>query len=180
MEALLQEYYGHIICTLNLSANMTNWIENNPISIESLHNMAKYIEETPDVNVHGIIFNYNEEGRLHSKHLGDRYEPAITIPDEYTDYYYLFDGQIKDCIHPFHIVENDKVVYYSTERIKLELPIVINGHELIYNLGDSNCPLIEGYRSGIVESADYLGVNFKLHDYIEGCDDPLLPFKFAD
>ena len=145
-----------------------------------LHTLAQEIKEFD-----GITFNYNEEGRLHSKYLGDRYEPAIIIQCfQFILYYYLFDGEIKDCVHPFSIIIYDarkQIEYYSSERIKQKLPIGIFISNTIafetYNMGDLK-PLLEGYKSERVEIkiTDYPEQDYTLHD----CMEPALSFKFAD
>ena len=166
---------------------MINNIERKEITFTSsikpcsdyLHKIARKLKDQND-----IIFNYNEEGKLHSRYLGDRYEPAIILQyHNCSVYYYLFDGEIKDCIHPVsvQIIDTTKWInYYSSERIKQELPvgIHINGYNVIefYNIDDLK-PLLEGYKSEWVEriTADYPEQDYTLHNCME-----LMSFKFAD
>ena len=147
----------------------------------SLHKLVQEIGCQP-----GMTFNYNEEGRLHSQYLGDRYEPAIIIQYHNSSvyYYYLFDGEIKDCIHPFNIKIYTKtkiIEYYLNERIKQELPTSIHiDHSTVtefYN-GCYLKPVLKGYKHGAVtfNIADYPERDYFLHDYME----PPMPFKFAD
>lgn len=122
-------------------------------------------------------FNYNEDGKLHSKYLGDRYEPAIIISNtRFIGRYYLFDGIIRDCVHPFYLfidINTVKVLYYSTERIKTDQPIYIT-------IDGASATESYNHRKYRTVHNNYTGIDFTLHDYIEGCDDPLLPFKFVD
>ena len=147
---------------------------------DGLHTLAQETE-----GFDGITFKYNEEGRLHSKYLGDRYEPAIIIQRCYSAYYYLFDGEIKDCVHPFSITLYDSesiIRYYSSERIKQGLPTTITDYRshvlLIYN-GHTSIPLMAGYKHGSESITNHAKQNYLLHD----CMDPFIsfmPFKFAD
>ena len=145
-----------------------------------LHKIVQEVEDLSDVTL-----NFNENGRLHSKYLGDRYEPAIIIQySQFTIYYYLFDGEIKDCVHPFSIdicAAERHITYYSSERIKQELPIYIMEDETavaeIYN-GYNPEPLIAGYKHGraAIDIANYPAQDYFLHDLME----PPTLFKFAD
>ena len=145
-----------------------------------LHELAQEVEGLSD-----IIFNYNEKGRLHSKYLDNRYEPAITLHSAgLSEYYYLFDGEIKDCVHPLNITISDNgkfIEYYSSERIQKELPTQINKQRLVvfesYN-GRQLTPLLEGYKHGEfkIAIADYPKQNYFRHD----CMEPIPQFKFAD
>ena len=134
----------------------------------------------------GITLNFNKEGKLHSRYLGDRYEPATIVQYcGYSAYYYLFDGEIKDCIHPFSIsIHRSKryIRYYSSERIKQELPIEIYIDKEFevqetYNRIELY-PLIEGYKYGrvVIDIDNYPKQDYFLHD----CMESLMPFKFAD
>ena len=146
-----------------------------------LHKFIREVEGLSD-----ITFNFNEEGRLHSKYLGDRYEPAIIVRDPHYGhgpiYYYLFDGEIKDCVHPFSIeISRSKkiITYYSSERIKQELPVnIIENKTNVIEIYNKYGPwlLMLGYKHGIVEIniADYVKQDYTLHDCME------LRFKFAD
>ena len=146
---------------------------------ESLHGFIQTIKNA------NIKFNYNEEGRLHSKYLEDRYEPAIIIRYvDHTIYYYLFDGEIKDCIHPFTIIKYFNgplynVLYYSSERIEQGLPIKIREtfEEVTHHCCvDSTLIADSLFACGsIVNYKDYVKQDYTLHD----CMTPQL-FKFAD
>ena len=122
MDKFLDHCYGHIITDI---LNVTCSFDRSNKSSESLHKLIK------TVNSNRIECNYNEEGLLHSKYLDDRYEPAITIRFGFmVMYYYLFDGEIKDCVHPFSVkkysrVETFYIVLYYSERIEQDLPIKI-------------------------------------------------------
>ena len=179
MEAYSQELYRCIIRQIASKISGRKPSEVVPCSA-SLH---KLIHEIKDRSV--VVLNFNKEGRLHSKYLDDRYEPAIMLHYYgYLVFYYLFDGEIKDCIHPFNIEmrSTEKYIsYYSSERIKQELPIEICIQEYfvaeIYNDYNSET-LIKGYKSGKVKIsiADYPKQNYTLHN----CMELALPFKFAD
>ena len=146
---------------------------------ESLHDFIQTIKNA------NIKFNYNEEGRLHSKYLEDRYEPAIII--KYAGsmrYYYLFDGEIKDCIHPFIVVKYFNrplynVRYYSSERIEQRLPIEI--FEIFsklrrYCFVDSASIAKNLFSLGsIIDDGDYVKQDYVLHDCMES-----QLFKFVD
>ena len=147
---------------------------------ESLHALIK------TVNIDDIKFNYNEEGLLHSRYLEDRYEPAITIINKFEIiYYYLFDGKIKDCVHPFKVEEySDKttftVGYYSSERIAQDLPFKIceySENVLKYYYTGFDLSIAEGpfSRHIVVAINDYEKQDYTLHD----CMEPQL-FKFVD
>ena len=74
--------------------------------------------------------NLNEDGLLHSAYNENHYEPAITFREgERITYYWLFNGEIKDCKHPFMIHtykgQITVVTYYSLERIYANQPINI-------------------------------------------------------
>ena len=145
-----------------------------------LHKLAREVE-----GLGNVTFNFNEEGRLHSKYLGDRYEPAIILQcHDSSIYYYLFDGEIKDCVHPFIIdisTTEKYITYYSSERIKQELPVTIIKEETtvieIYNEYNSES-LLAGHKNRRVniDISDYLEQNYFLHD----CMERALSFKFAD
>ena len=67
--------------------------------------------------------NLNEDGLLHSTYNGMHYEPAIIFKgDVHVKCYWMFDGKIKDCLHPFSIdVAYSRIIdiqYYSSERIQ--------------------------------------------------------------
>ena len=67
--------------------------------------------------------NLNENGLLHSTYNGTHYEPAIIQKyNKHLIYYWMFDGKIKDCLHPFMIhTFCDKIIdihYYSSDRIQ--------------------------------------------------------------
>ena len=179
MDVYLRELYRRIIYDITVKV-----YENTPCvgmkDSTSLHELVQEVEGLSD-----IIFNFNEEGRLHSKYSGDRYEPAIIIVFRHLSvYYYLFDGEIKDCIHPFSIQITKQIIhidYYSSDRIEQELPISIIKSKVevdeTYNQYKLN-PLLARYKSGSVKikTAKYPKQDYFLHD----CMEPLMPFKFAD
>lgn len=73
----------------------------------------------------------NEDGLLHSYYTGSYYEPAIIYTcDELKNLYWIFNGEIRDCDHPFMISIVDgrirKIIYYSSDRIKTNKPINID------------------------------------------------------
>ena len=181
MEVYLRDLYYCLIIDIDDNTKSYKDDENTyPRCSAGLH---KRVQEIEDLN--SITLNYNEEGRLHSKYLGDRYEPAIILRyRNRSTYYYLFDGEIKDCIHPVSITTCDigkHIEYYSSERIKQELPIGIREDAFsateTYNEYNSET-LIAGYKSERVEIniADYPKQDYLLHD----CMEPALQFKFAD
>ena len=153
----IEECYDKLTTDMLMCSTISHWTQcRSPVA---LNNFMRKVEIAPPEPGYTLNFNYNEEGNLHSKYLGNRYEPAIVIScDRFTIFYYLFDGTIKDCIHPFYILIYKagctKIKYYSTERISTNHPVVT-----------------ETYTSND---------DLTLHDYIEGCDNPLLPFKFVD
>lgn len=71
------------------------------------------------------VYNYKDE-LLHSEYLEDRYKPAIILyrSGYAIAYVYLFDGEIRDCVHPC-IIHRDRIEYYSSERIEQDEPIHI-------------------------------------------------------
>ena len=180
MDGYLQILYKWII--MDIAENIGSHESKHEYTLcsDGLH---KFVQEVKGLS--NAIFNFNEEGRLHSKYLGDRYEPAIILHFHYCPtYYYLFDGEIKDCVHPFNVQISPirkRITYYSSERIKQELPIGIYEEEFvvfkIYNDFNSY-PLIEGYKKGGVriDITGYVKQDYLLHD----CMEPLMPFKFAD
>ena len=178
MDVYLQDLYEWILADIE---NVTcSYVDEENVYSRCSAGLHKRVQEIEDLN--GITLNFNEEGRLHSKYLDDRYEPAIIIQRRYSVYYYLFDGEIKDCIHPFSVeiyTIGKRIDYYSSERIKQELPIIIREEETnvveTYNEYNSE-KLIAGYKSGSVEIniADYVKQDYFLHN----CMEPV--FKFAD
>ena len=125
----------------------------------------------------GISVNRNEEGRLHSRYLGDRYEPAVIVHHDTstTYYYYLFDGEIKDRIHPFsvtkyHVIHTVK--YYSSDRIEQGLPITISEchtHVTMFYNSSMCIPIIKkGYRNAKekISLDNYTKQDYTLH-YME-------------
>lgn len=73
-------------------------------------------------------YTLNENGRFHSNYAGTHYEPAIIIRGECrVRYFWLFDGNIKDCTHPYYIEimygTLSAIVYYSSERIHNQQPL---------------------------------------------------------
>lgn len=84
---------------------------------ESMEDVHNYIVSNPDNN---LIYNLNENG-LHSRYMGTYYEPAVIKQTENGKVlFWLFDGDILDCDHPFCIVieygKVSEIKYYSTER----------------------------------------------------------------
>lgn len=76
-------------------------------------------------------YNLNEDGVLHSTYNENHYEPAITYRDrKIITYWWLFNGEIKDCSHPFmiHTFEGQiiNIGYYSLEKIQTNQPIAIS------------------------------------------------------
>ena len=135
-----------------------------------------------------VTFNYNEEGQLHSKYLEDKYEPAVSVQHNCSiTYYYLFDGEIKDCIHPFSVTKfthtaSCEVLYYSSERIEKKMPVRICEYECenlmgvyYYNPSGTTLLQISCGRYVKIDMAGYARRDYILHAYME----PLL-FKFAD
>ena len=179
MDDYLQELYECIISSIAYKTGVCKPGEIMPCSA-SLHKLVHEIKDQSSVTL-----NFNEEGRLHSKYLGDRYEPAVIVQRHNSSiYYYLFDGEIKDCIHPFSVeiyAAEKYIEYYSSERIKQELPIYIREEEFIlteiYNEYFSK-PMLAEYKHGKfkIKTTDYQKKNYFLHYYMELA----LPFKFAD
>ena len=96
---------------------------NNSTSEEEIYNSIK---DNPKYTC-----NLNEDGLLHSTYNGTHYEPAIIYKcASRLNYYWMFDGKIKDCLHPFSIgVIDDQMVhieFYSSEIIKSNNPVFIN------------------------------------------------------
>jgi len=125
----------------------------------------------------------NEHGNIHSKYLGDRYEPAIVYKTgELMIYSYMFDGDFKDCIHPTVLIYyEDKLVesyYYSSERIQNGKYIHTNESLSYYNcyydiIDDKLVEILEEYES---KKVDNELINFSLL-----CKEMTQPtFKFAD
>ena len=181
MDGYLQFLYKQIIDNIATETNLYSSKDRYTRCSDGLHKLVQKVER-----LRNVIFNFNEEGRLHSKYLDDRYEPAVILHNRNSSvYYYLFDGEIKDCIHPFSIKIRRSINiidYYSSERIKQELPIYILEDEKttvikIYN-GYGSEPFIEGYKHGEVKIniADCVRQNYLLHD----CMEPSSSFKFVD
>ena len=131
MDVYLMYLYRRII--YDIANKLSGYIPRELIPLipcsAGLHILAQEIK-----GFDGITFNYNEDGRLHSKYLDDRYEPAVIIHNQSTTYYYLFDGKIKNCMHPFSIkiyTDVKYIKYYSSERIEQELPIYIIEEKLL-------------------------------------------------
>lgn len=190
MDIYLERCYGSILYTLAGILSLPNGnIETATNGPDSVREIVRRIEIGPTVNGYTFKFNYNENGDLHSKYLGDRHEPAITISCfNIKQLYYLSNGVILDCIHPFSILvinENEiNVTYYSTERIVNEQPINIEicGRAIeSYNYNHDVNDLLDGYYSGDKMVGNiYNNIDFTLHDYIEDYNAPLLLFKFVD
>jgi len=65
---------------------------------------------------------------LNSIYVNDHYEPAVIYKSgDSTTYYWLFDGDIRDCSHPFRVICSEtkviSVMYYSSDRIKEGKPL---------------------------------------------------------
>lgn len=187
MEALLQDYYTILFGAIKCATIAVLDDDYLPCA-EGLHELIQPIIDA-DADHDYITFNFNEAGKLHSRYLEDRYEPAIIIcrTGVIQHYFYLFDGKIKDCIHPLFITKSDidstdnicQVVYYSSERITEGLPISIfmfqNRVQMYYNLHESRI-IIRGNRLGVetIDMSDYIEKDYSLHD----CMEP--PFIFVD
>ena len=180
MDDYLQDIYSWIFCDIVGKTSGYEPATFIPCSA-GLHELVQKIKDR-----NGITLNFNEEGKLHSRYLGNRYEPAIIVQRrDISIYHYLFDGEIKDCIHPVSIkIDGSKkyIRYYSSERIKQELPIKIYITKTEFQVfetynGLELCPFIEGYKHEmvIIDIADYPEQDYTLHD----CMEPM-SFKFAD
>jgi len=143
---------------------------------------------------------YHMEEDLTYKYVDGKYLPAVTYMDgPHTTHFWLFDGEIKDCDHPFCVtLENDgegtdfivSIVYYSTDRVINNMPIEIfnNGYEH-YNLYDQYRPIIitDGGFTGIREphqSNIYETANIKPGEISPECEEfyeySYFKLKFAD
>ena len=191
MDVYLRDLYEQIFVDISDKTYICIDEEEYPRCSDGLSTLVQKIESRND-----MMFIFNKEGRLHSQYLNDGYEPAITLHNRNRSiYYYLFDGEIKDCIHPFAVeitnynhpldveiyITEKNITYYSSERIKQELPMKITEDETTvfetYNQYSLE-PLIKGYKSGSVEIniAGCIKQNYFLHD----CMEQALLFKFAD
>jgi len=91
---------------------------------------------------------------------------------EYIHYYYLYDGEIKDCEHPFCIIrgEDDEVVetvYYSSQRIRSGLPVrIIEEYKKIsyYNTIEGYGTILEGYEMRVLHETNPNYMSFGLFD----------------
>lgn len=134
---------------------------------ENVEDMARHINDHPN-----YIINRNEEGKVHSRYLGDRYEPAIIHRyNRVEKHYYIFDGEILDCDHPFRIVYLEgnitAVEYYSSERIKEYKPsyINLNLNFRLYNaylLGRDVKPVLKSYLHKMIKGTEQN--DYALHD----------------
>lgn len=177
MDVYRRSLYKSLIYDILRDIPRLDTVEAEPCSA-GLHKLTRAI-----LYRNGMTFNYNAEGRLHSRYLGDRYEPAIILhSSNYTRYYYLFDGEIKDCIHPFSVrvqLERKRIIYYSSERIKQRLPIRIHIDRLVTEIYNHDFePILAGYKYGKIkiELAKYAEQDYTLHS----CMEPIPQFKFAD
>lgn len=96
-------------------------------------------------------FNLNENGNLHSDYVNGYYEPAIIRVHNNTTYlYWLFDGKIVDCEHPFH-VSIDKVIteveYFSSSRIRNNKAINMSQKVSYYNLFMGEYKILDEYKA---------------------------------
>ena len=160
----------------------------NRTSEESIYN---YTKSDP-----AYTCNLNEDGLLHSTYNGDHYEPAITwCQDDETIYYWLFDGKIKDCLHPFEISVCNKQItyirYYSSERIQTNQPIFIHNGAFCMPYEEYNT-----YFDWFIYKDKVLDIKYKhgKKTYLNGhnnnisttsegyplCDEMEAHFKFAD
>jgi len=143
-----------------------------------------------DEYIDDCITNRNEEGKLHSKYLGDRYEPALIIKDKKygtLTHIYLFDGEIVDCTHPtiigYYRNEIYYIRYYSSERIRIGLPIYCDGVSEFYNRypkEDNMVKILEEYDSYSITKR-WCESGFEGFSLL--CDEMDLPtfrFTFAD
>jgi len=154
--------------------------------IDSQH---KTIQELDDAMKYNDDFetNRNEEGKLHSKYLGDSYEPAIIYyADEMETRVYLFDGDIKDCIHPTIVTYFEETIvfveYYSTERIENGEPIYLSEKYTLYNsyfykgYETEWTKLLPEYKAKKVNKNMLNSFSLLCNEMIE----PVFKFKFAD
>ena len=142
--------------------------------------------------------NLNEDGLLHSNYNGTHYKPAIIYCQGTRKmYFWMFNGIIKDCEHPFIISINDNLIvdihYYSSDRIRTDQPIIINYinyftpflmyNEYINQATGKNIKILNGeYKYGMLFKVSEYDRNkimftsewYPLWDEIEP------PFKFAD
>jgi len=162
---------------------------------------ASDIIELKEMVKHNIKLHYMQED-LNSEYVDGRYKPAVIFDDNYGNgyykrYFWLFDGDIKDCDHPFYIQtgENDEIIcimYYSTDRIKNSKPIKISSISSCFTWCVYNC--YSSVDKKILEEYDYETdyVDFSIHELAEieqGQISPLceefaeelsFKFKFAD
>lgn len=171
MEEYKTHLYGRIFKLLELNHSPKRW------NSAGLHKSVKRLDN--------VKCNY-KDGLLHSEYMGDRYEPAIIIHHHiHVTYVYLFDGDIRDCIHPC-IVHIDHVEYYSSERIKQNEPIHIDrrllftkynvyGNSIKIDKEHSSCCKIYKYTGNCVGLSEEEWIKYTTHDSLEVCN-----FKFAD
>lgn len=103
------------------------------------------------------MYNLNANGRLHSNYMEGYYEPAIiNRVGTYMHLYYLFDGEIVDCAHPFYVVVNLGVVhmveYFSSNRIQNNEAICIyidNGRYIGRYNSTIEGVILDGYEDDI-------------------------------
>jgi len=133
-----------------------------------------------------ITINRNEYGQLHSKYLDDRYEPAISFKSTYRQHdYYLFDGDIKDCVHPicvkYYRGQVIQVIYYSSERIKRGEPNIITNSYAFYNRYNDFKTIIDGYESKLIGCEEKISYCNLLDGFSLLCEEmDIFKFRFAD
>lgn len=158
----------------------------------------QYLLSNIDFGYPPEIRNTNENG-LHSYFTGSYYEPALVLILNHTHIYWFFDGEIRDCEHPFHIIllENTlcRIVYYSSERIRSSKPVVVNFNQfdsqILYNCyrlcrpgfqGHEYCIILEGINKNICANAinipDHLFTSEFYPLYDRMAED--IALKFAD
>lgn len=143
MDEFLQECYAELIASLASIACVRNTAGLSELVESIIH------QEYGDYGKPDAPFSLDfVDGKLHSVTI--RPEPGVTKN------YYLFEGEICDNPHPFMVYSEynyTRTVYYSSERIENDEPIVIINNkkhetvELIYNKYNSIDPIIDCYTS---------------------------------
>ena len=134
--------------------------------------------------------NLNEDGLLHSNYTGTHYEPAIIyrLMGSVT-YYWLFNGNIKDCEHPFMIkVLEDKIIdilYYSSERIKTNQYIncgrKYKGYNIYYDSRTSiSHKIVNSHKYYEEEDVEQFSKDMFTPEWYPLFDEMETHFKFAD
>ena len=170
-----------------------------PYSMEDYKNsLACWFSGTDEEGIYdkikddsNFICNLNEDGLLHSTYNENHYEPAaIFRHGSILNYCWLFDGKIKDCLHPFNICMGGSItdISYYSERIKTNQPIGI-----FYPIDEPSCEKYNTYfdhtgkRHKILNDNRYKhGTKYCIITTPEGypiCDEmemDIFKFKFAD